>query len=109
MNGCCGPAWCMAASTWPGCWSRRKGSCVRSRAGSQLISALERPDKTSTPKWELLMRLANKVVLVTGGNSGIGRGIVRRAAQEGARVGFVGRDAGKGADTLGEMKSLGAD
>jgi NAD(P)-dependent dehydrogenase (short-subunit alcohol dehydrogenase family) len=55
------------------------------------------------------MRLANKVVLVTGGNSGIGRGIVRRAAQEGARVGFVGRDAGKGADTLGEMKSLGAD
>src|SRR5215831_20735171 len=55
------------------------------------------------------MRLANKVVLVTGGNSGIGRSIVRRAVKEGAKVAIVGRDAAKGGDTLTEMKAEGAD
>jgi NAD(P)-dependent dehydrogenase (short-subunit alcohol dehydrogenase family) len=55
------------------------------------------------------MRLRNKVVLVTGGNSGIGRGIVRRAVKEGARVAIGGRDPAKGADTLAEMRALGAD
>ena len=55
------------------------------------------------------MRLEGKVVLVTGGNSGIGRGIVRRAVEEGARAAIVGRDAAKGADTLAEMAGIGAD
>jgi NAD(P)-dependent dehydrogenase (short-subunit alcohol dehydrogenase family) len=55
------------------------------------------------------MRLKDKVVLVTGGNSGIGRGIVREAIKEGARVAFAGRDAAKGADTLAEMQSGGAE
>src|SRR5258706_3689602 len=55
------------------------------------------------------MRFADKVALVTGGNSGIGRSIVRRFVKEGARVAIVGRDRVKGADTLLEMKALGAD
>ena len=55
------------------------------------------------------MRFKDKVVLVTGGNSGIGRGIVHAALAEGARVPFVGRDKSKGAKVEAEVKERGAD
>ncbi len=55
------------------------------------------------------MRFEGKVVIVTGGNSGIGRGIVRRAVKEGAKVAIAARDPGKGADTVAEMRGLGGD
>ena len=50
--------------------------------------------------------LADKVVLVSGGTQGVGAGIVRAAAREGARVAFTGRrpDAG---DKL--VEELGTD
>ena len=35
------------------------------------------------------MRFENKVVLVTGGNFGIGRSIAHRLAREGAKVAIV--------------------
>jgi NAD(P)-dependent dehydrogenase (short-subunit alcohol dehydrogenase family) len=55
------------------------------------------------------MRLNHKIALVTGGNSGIGRGIVHRFVREGAQVAFVGRDAAKGERVLAEVAGLGGD
>lgn len=55
------------------------------------------------------MRLAGKTALVTGGNSGIGRGIVHRFIAEGARVAFCGRDAEKGAKVAAEVTAAKGD
>ena len=48
-------------------------------------------------------------MLITGGNSGIGRGIVHRFASEGYRVLFVGRDDNKGIVVEREITDLGAE
>ena len=55
------------------------------------------------------MKLRGKIVLVTGGNSGIGRAIALRAAAEGARVAITGRDLAKGARVLAELQAAGAE
>jgi NAD(P)-dependent dehydrogenase (short-subunit alcohol dehydrogenase family) len=55
------------------------------------------------------MKLQGKIILVTGGNSGIGRAIALRAAAEGARVAITGRDPAKGARVLAELQAAGAD
>ncbi|TPK72354.1 SDR family oxidoreductase [Mesorhizobium sp. B2-3-14] len=53
------------------------------------------------------MRFQDKVVVVTGGNSGIGRGIARYFAKEGARLALVGRDDTKGSEVELEIASAG--
>src|SRR5258708_8774310 len=55
------------------------------------------------------MKLQGKIILVTGGNSGIGRAIALRAAAEGARVAITGRDPAKGARVLAELQAAGAE
>jgi NAD(P)-dependent dehydrogenase (short-subunit alcohol dehydrogenase family) len=48
-------------------------------------------------------RLTGKVALVTGGAQGIGRAIVEKFAQEGARVSFLDREEAAGAATAREL------
>lgn len=55
------------------------------------------------------LRLKDKVALITGGSSGIGRGICHAFAKEGASIVFVGRSEQKGKRTEKELLELGCD
>ncbi len=55
------------------------------------------------------MRLKDKVTIVTGGNSGIGRGIALLAAQEGARVVIAARDIERGEETAQFIRGQGGE
>jgi NAD(P)-dependent dehydrogenase (short-subunit alcohol dehydrogenase family) len=55
------------------------------------------------------MKLHGKIVLVTGGTSGIGRAIALRAGAEGARVAITGREPTKGARVLAELQTAGTE
>jgi NAD(P)-dependent dehydrogenase (short-subunit alcohol dehydrogenase family) len=55
----------------------------------------------------LAMELDGKKALVTGGTSGIGREVAKQLAALGAEVYVSGRDAARGAETVGEIESAG--
>jgi NAD(P)-dependent dehydrogenase (short-subunit alcohol dehydrogenase family) len=55
------------------------------------------------------MRLQDKVAIVTGAGSGIGRAIALRFGQEGAQVVLVDRDQAGGAETLSLIAAAGKD
>ena len=48
------------------------------------------------------MRLENKIAIVTGGTSGIGRRVVERFTSEGAKVVFTGRREALGAEIVSQ-------
>ena len=53
--------------------------------------------------------LKTKVAIVTGGNGGIGLGMARGLARAGATVVVAARDAGKSAEAVRELQSLGSE
>jgi NAD(P)-dependent dehydrogenase (short-subunit alcohol dehydrogenase family) len=54
-------------------------------------------------------RLDGKVAVITGGTSGIGEGIAKKFAEEGARVVIVGRNSDKGAQIEKAISEAGGD
>lgn len=52
------------------------------------------------------MRLKEKVTIITGGAGGIGSGMARAMAKEGAKVAIVDVDEQKGADVEAELKEI---
>jgi NAD(P)-dependent dehydrogenase (short-subunit alcohol dehydrogenase family) len=54
------------------------------------------------------MRLTNKVALITGGTSGIGRATATLFAEEGAKVVITGRNRERGKEVVAELEELGS-
>ncbi len=71
--------------------------------GSPGAAAPPRPSREGDVDRQHVMRLQNKVILVTGSTTGIGEAIARRVVKEGGRVVVHGRDDARGREIVAEL------
>src|SRR5271157_3239024 len=88
-------------------------NAVQSQAGPSRTRKLRAapaaaPGQTSRSEVALVIDLSGRVVIVTGGNSGIGLGIARGVARAGASVAIWSRRAERNAEAVAELEALGA-
>jgi NAD(P)-dependent dehydrogenase (short-subunit alcohol dehydrogenase family) len=89
--------------------SRRSAIGVASAAvvGGFIGNSIARPTFASAPVVQNRRRFENKVVIITGATSGIGRAAALQFAAEGGQVGFCGRRTALGHEVESEIKAAG--
>src|SRR2546423_4047620 len=86
-----------------GLWSRRRMPMARLQPAQKQAhqpgrESEMRPQPDYEPKFPGCGKLKNKVVLITGGDSGIGRAVAVAMAREGAKIAIVYLEEHKDAD-----------
>ena len=104
--------------------SRQATAATFTAAASGVLDVLDgrEPAAVANPRWEQAAMpptaapevdmkdlLTGKVVLISGGTQGLGAGIARAAAREGATVVIAGRNAEHGEQVAAELTAAGAE